>query len=196
MLGSGGIVLVGDRVLLRYPRWSDYKSWSALRRESRSFLEPWEPRWTIDELDRSAWRERLRQYGHERRRGTGETFLIFQRQSAQLAGGISIGNIRRGVSQSGHIGYWMGEKYSGAGLMSEALQLVLDHGFRTLGLHRLEAACIPSNRRSIHVLEKAGFAREGMLRSYLRINGAWQDHVLFSLIDEDFQENRDRGQKI
>ena len=195
LFGSGGVELTGNRVFLRYPRWSDYKSWARLRRESRGFLEPWEPRWTIDELERSAWRERLRQHGRKRRRGTGLTFLIFERQSGVLAGGISIGNIRRGVAQSGHIGYWMGEKYSGSGLMSEALLLVIDHGFRTLGLHRIEAACIPGNKRSIHVLEKAGFSSEGLLRSYLRIDGVWRDHMLFSLIDEDFRKKRDRGSK-
>jgi ribosomal-protein-alanine N-acetyltransferase len=52
-------------------------------------------------------------------------------------------------------------------------------------LHRVEAACIPDNIRSIRVLEKAGFQREGLLRSYLRINGAWQDHYLYARIVDD-----------
>ncbi|MEX0344915.1 MAG: GNAT family N-acetyltransferase [Rhizobiaceae bacterium] len=181
--------------MLRYPRWADYSAWAALRRESRKFLEPWEPSWSVDELERSAWRQRLRQYRHERRLGTGETFLILDRHSGDLVGGISIGNIRRGVAQSGHIGYWMGEKHSGKGLMSEALSLVIEHGILTLGLHRIEAACIPDNKRSIRVLEKAGFRSEGLLRSYLRINGKWQDHILFSLTAEDFKVGSKQGMK-
>jgi [ribosomal protein S5]-alanine N-acetyltransferase len=59
---------------------------------------------------------------------------------------------------------------------------VVDHCFRTLRLHRLEAACIPENNRSVRVLEKAGFQREGLLRSYLKINGIWQDHYLYALV--------------
>ena len=69
------------------------------------------------------------------------------------------------------------------GIMSEAVGLLCDHAFRACGLHRLEAACIPDNTRSIRILEKAGFAREGYLRSYLKINGAWRDHVLYARIN-------------
>jgi ribosomal-protein-alanine N-acetyltransferase len=76
----------------------------------------------------------------------------------------------------------MGERFAGRGLMVEALGLVIDHCFDTLRLHRLEAACIPSNNRSVRVLEKAGFRREGLLHSYLKINGVWQDHYLYALI--------------
>ncbi|MEZ5810757.1 MAG: GNAT family protein [Rhizobiaceae bacterium] len=193
LFASGNAELKGERVTLRHPRKSDYRAWAELRRNSRDFLEPWEPRWAPDELARRAWRERLRQYVQDRRRGHGHTFFVLERQTGALAGGISIGNVRRGVAQSGQIGYWMGEKFAGHGLMGEALSLVVEYGFRGLGLHRIEAACIPDNKRSIRVLEKAGFSREGLLRSYLRINGAWRDHLLFALIDEDFQDKKDRG---
>ena len=66
--------------------------------------------------------------------------------------------------------------------MLEALRLVIPYAFETLRLHRIEAACIPDNARSVRVLEKAGFQREGLLRSYLRINGSWQDHYLYALV--------------
>ena len=79
----------------------------------------------------------------------------------------------------------MGEQYSGRGYMIEAVQLVIPYSFETLRLHRIEAACIPANTRSVRVLEKAGFQREGLLRSYLRINGSWQDHYLYALICDE-----------
>jgi ribosomal-protein-alanine N-acetyltransferase len=69
--------------------------------------------------------------------------------------------------------------------MLEAIRLVTAYAFQTLRLHRIEAACIPDNQRSMRVLEKAGFQREGLLRSYLRINGAWKDHLLYALIADD-----------
>ncbi|MBO6719020.1 MAG: GNAT family N-acetyltransferase [Rhizobiaceae bacterium] len=179
-------VLAGDRVTLRLPRKGDYDEWASLRRESRAFLSPWEPRWARDELERSAWRERLRRYRHEFNIGSGIPFLIFENRGRALVGGLTLSNIRHGVAQSASIGYWIGEPYSGKGLMLEALGLVAVHAFDKLKLHRLEAACIPDNNRSVRVLEKAGFTREGLLRSYLKINGIWQDHYLYALIADGY----------
>jgi len=175
----------GEKVFLRPPAPEDYRAWATLRRESRSFLEPWEPQWAPDELERHAWRQRLKRYREEVDQGTGIAFLVFENSSRNLAGGISIGNIRRGVAQSAQIGYWMGERYAGRGFMQEALGLVIPFCFDTLRLHRIEAACIPKNNRSSRLLEKAGFKREGLLRSYLRINGSWQDHYLYALIADE-----------
>ena len=112
-------------------------------------------------------------------------FFIFEKTSGKLAGGITLGNIRHGVSQSGHVGYWIGERYGGRGTDDRRGQGGARFAFDTLRLHRIEAACIPDNVRSIRVLEKAGFRREGLLRSYLRINGIWQDHYLYARIADD-----------
>ena len=69
--------------------------------------------------------------------------------------------------------------------MTNAVRTVLPFVFDTLGLHRLEAACLPHNAASAGVLEKVGFVREGRARRYLKINGVWQDHDLFSLLQDD-----------
>lgn len=180
--------LRGERVHMRLPLNSDYPAWAALRQSSRLFLEPWEPRWAPDELERQVWRLRMQRYRDDFARGIAVSFFIFANQSRNLVGGITIGNIRHGVSQSGQIGYWIGERYAGRGLMPEAVGLVVRYAFDTLGLHRIEAACIPDNTRSIRVLEKARFRREGLLRSYLKINGMWQDHYLYSLLASDLQD--------
>jgi ribosomal-protein-alanine N-acetyltransferase len=177
--------LKGSRVYLRVPETSDYNEWAALRGESRDFLEPWEPRWASDELQRSAWRQRLGRYREDYANGNATAFFIFENSTNRLVGGITLGNIRHGVAQTGQIGYWIGHRYAGKGLMLEALLLLSGFAFDTLRLHRIEAACIPGNKRSIRVLEKAGFQREGLLRSYLRINGSWQDHYLYALIVDD-----------
>lgn len=179
--------LEGERVSLRMPTWRDYHEWMALRAESRAFLEPWEPRWAPDELDRSAWRIRISRYKDEYIQGTAAAFFIYENSTRKLIGGITLGNIRYGVAQTGHIGYWIGERYAGQGYMVDALGLVVRHAFDTLRLHRIEAACIPDNARSVRVLEKAGFRREGLLRSYLRINSEWHDHYLYALIADDPQ---------
>jgi len=185
--------LAGKLVSLRLPVGADYREWAALREKSRSFLEPWEPRWAADELSRTAWRQRLARYRQDFSDGTAVAFLIFENAGGSLVGGITLGNIRHGVSQSGQVGYWMGERHAGKGYMSEAIGLVASYAFDTLRLHRIEAACIPDNARSIRVLEKAGFRREGLLRSYLRINGSWQDHYLYALIAGDHRGGTTRG---
>ncbi|MBL0935674.1 MAG: GNAT family N-acetyltransferase [Rhizobiaceae bacterium] len=192
-LRSAMPALSGGGVTLRPPRKRDHEEWAHLRQESRGFLEPWEPRWPSDDLDYSAWRQRLRRYNAEAAAGTGHAFLIFETERGRLVGGISVGNIRHGVAQSAQIGYWMGERYAGRGLMQAAMRLALAHSFDTLKLHRLEAACIPDNARSIRVLENAGFRREGLLRSYLRINGVWRDHLLYALIAEEHRARHERG---
>lgn len=177
--------LKGSRINLRLPEPNDHREWASLRQTSRAFLEPWEPRWSPDELERSAWRQRIRRYREDFEQGLAVAFFIFENRSGRLVGGITVGNIRHGVSQSGQIGYWIGERYAGQGFMLEAVRLVIGFAFETLRLHRIEAACIPDNARSVRVLEKAGFQREGLLRSYLRINGSWQDHYLYALICDD-----------
>jgi [ribosomal protein S5]-alanine N-acetyltransferase len=177
--------LKGSRVTLRLPETGNFHEWAALRSASRAFLEPWEPRWSPDELERHSWRQRIQRYREDFTRGQAVAFFMFENSSRKLAGGITLGNIRRGVAQSAQIGYWTGERFAGKGLMVEAVKLIVPYAFGALSLHRIEAACIPENTRSIRVLEKAGFTREGLLRSYLKINGSWQDHYLYSLTEGD-----------
>lgn len=188
--------LDGERVSLRFPNSRDYSEWSALRLGSRGFLERWEPRWASDEHERPAWRQRMRRYREELAHGTAVPFLIFLNATGEMVGGISIGSIRRGVAQTGQIGYWMGENHAGRGYMLEAVKLLVAYGFDELKLHRIEAACIPGNERSMRVLEKAGFTREGLLRSYLKINGTWQDHYLYALVEGEYHQRRNRGKTI
>ena len=190
MLGWGtmtqrGLVLTHGRVRLRPPRPRDWRAWAALRARSRAFLTPWEPTWPEDALERTAFRRRLRHYAEEMRHGRGYTFLVFRAADGVLVGGISLMNVRRGVAQTGTLGYWIGAPYARQGYMSEALLAVLDFAFDRLGLHRVEAASLPHNVASQGLLRKAGFSEEGYAREYLRINGAWQDHVVFAILNHD-----------
>ena len=93
--------------------------------------------------------------------------------------------MRRGVAQAGSLGYWMGEPHARRGFMTAAVNALIPFAFGALRLHRLEAACIPSNVASVRLLEKTGFTREGFAREYLCINGVWQDHLLYALLKGD-----------
>jgi ribosomal-protein-alanine N-acetyltransferase len=179
-------VLEGERIVLRPPEARHFNAWRDLRRTSRGFLKPFEPRWTEADLARSAYRMRLSRGREEARQGTEYGFFVFEKQASGevLAGGLTISNIRRRAAQFGTLGYWMGEQFAGRGLMSEAVGTVLPFFFDTLGLHRLHAAFLPHNAASRRVLEKNGFREEGFAESYLQIDGKWADHVLFALTRE------------
>ncbi len=177
--------LLNGGVKLRFPVASDFRAWSRLRGESRAFLEPWEPGWTEDELEQASWRMRLTRYRADYAQGIAIPLFIFERQGGALLGGITLGGIRRGVAQCGHLGYWIGERYAGQGYMLEAVAAVTRYAFDELGLRRVEAACIPDNQRSVRVLEKAGFQPEGIMRSFLKINGQWRDHSLYARLSID-----------
>ena len=177
--------LRGDRVVLRTPVLGDYAQWSRLREESRAFLAPWEPVWLADDLTRLAFRRRLRRYQREIRNGTGYPFFVFSSDGETLVGGLTMGQLQRGVAQTVTLGYWMGRPYAGKGLMSSAVRTVLGFAFDTLHLNRVEAACLPHNAASIRLLEKVGFHREGYARKYLCIDGRWQDHLLYGIVRDD-----------
>jgi ribosomal-protein-alanine N-acetyltransferase len=177
--------IYGDNHLLRLPRYSDYKAWFRLRSESRGFLQPWEPVWRSDELTEGSFRSRVVRNGQEYASGLAVPLLLFRRDDQALLGGLTIGYIRRGAAQSCMIGYWMGEKHSGQGHMLAALKVAIPYIYDGLQLHRIEAACIPENWKSVRLLEKAGFEREGLLRKYLKINGEWRDHLMFSRLPQD-----------
>jgi ribosomal-protein-alanine N-acetyltransferase len=102
-----------------------------------------------------------------------------------LVGGLNISNVRRGVAQAASVGYWIGLPFVGRGLMTDATEAAVRFAFGTLGLNRLEAACLPSNMASARVLEKTGFAKEGRARRYLKINDEWQDHDLYAMLQDD-----------
>jgi ribosomal-protein-alanine N-acetyltransferase len=185
LLVEPDVEIRAGRVHLRHPTMQDYPAWAELRALSRAYLTPWEPQWARDELSRSHFRRRLRQYHREQRDDQGYAYLIFSEADGKLMGGLNISNIRRGVAQAGSLGYWMGMPYAGQGLMTDAVRGIIQFAFTTMRLNRLEAACLPSNAPSQRVLEKVGFAREGRARRYLKINGRWQDHDLFALLQDD-----------
>ena len=178
------LTLEGQRVWLRPPRMSDHKVWSELRRASRDFLQPWEPTWPADDISRAAFRRRLSIYARDFDLAQGYAFFVFTRSDDQLVGGINLRDVRRGVAQMGALGYWIGAPHTRRGYCLDAVKTVCRFGFEQLGLHRLEAACIPENVASHGVLLKAGFSQEGLARAYLKIDGRWRDHLLFGRLNE------------
>ena len=182
-----GPVVHGDEVYLRTPQMSDYPAWAELRAMSREFLTPWEPAWTSSELTRTSFRRRLKYYSRDLREDLGYAFFVFETDSDELLGGLTLSNVRRGVTQACTLGYWIGTPHAGQGCMTAGVNAVIPFVFDALSLHRLEAACLPHNEASMKLLDKTGFTREGLARRYLKINGIWQDHVTFALLEDDIR---------
>jgi len=99
-----GPTLPSEGVVLRLPRPADYEAWAALRAASQEYLTPFEPAWPEDDLPRPAFRRRLALYGREMDLGTAWPFFVFEADSGQLAGAVTLSHIRRGVSEAGTLG--------------------------------------------------------------------------------------------
>ncbi len=178
-------VIRGDGLYLRYPRLADYLDWAKLRGESREFLTPWEPVWADDELTRGSFRRRIKRYQKETRQDSAYVFFVLRESDDALLGGCTLSNVRRGVTQCCTLGYWIGAKFARQGYMTNAVKALIPFVFKTLGLHRIEAACLVENEASKSLLARTGFRQEGLARRYLLINGQWADHLLFALLKEE-----------
>jgi [ribosomal protein S5]-alanine N-acetyltransferase len=194
---ESGLRVEGEGVLLRPPRAQDFAEWRDLRAQSRAFLQPWEPTWPADDLSRASYRRRLMAYSRDRDAGVAYPFFVYRAADEALTGGITLSNVRRGVAQMGSVGYWCGRPFTRQGLTLAAVRALTGFAFRSLALHRLEAACIPENDPSRRLLLQAGFAEEGFAPAYLKINGAWRDHVLFGQLNpHGVHEGPDAGVSV
>lgn len=180
------VALKSDRLLIRPPQPDDWRSWAELRSRSRDHLVPFEPEWAEDSLTETLFRNRIERQARDWRSGYSRSFLIFSREAGDIIGGININHICRGAAQFGTLGYWLGQEYQGHGFMYEAARRVMRYGFSDIALHRINAAAIPHNGRSIKMLRRMGFTEEGFAKAYLQINGEWQDHILFGMSADDF----------
>ncbi|MGB7594639.1 MAG: GNAT family protein [Erysipelotrichaceae bacterium] len=110
-------------------------------------------------------------------------FGIYLNETGELIGGIALNEVMRGALQSCYIGYSLDEDHNGKGYMSEAVMVLLKFAFEELKLHRIEAGVMPVNIGSQRVLEKCGFVREGLARKNVNIQGKWQDHYSYGIIN-------------
>lgn len=177
---------VGRLVYLRSPQPRDREAFVAIRKASKAHLEPWEPR-APSGFDA---------FGHDqfdwiyktRKKPDQERLFIFTLADHRLIGQVSLGGITRGPLQSAYTGYWIAADATGHGYGTEAIGLMLNHAFRTVGLHRVEANIQPNNKPSRIVAQRNGFRLEGFSPRYLRIAGEWADHERWAITIEDWRK--------
>ena len=95
---------------------------------------------------------------------------------------MNLSNIVLGSFRSGYLGYYAFVGHERQGNMAAGLRLVVRHAFTALKLHRFEANIQPENRRSIALVDRCGFAKEGFSPRYLKISGRWRDHERWAIL--------------
>ncbi|HXB01645.1 MAG TPA: GNAT family protein [Opitutaceae bacterium] len=122
--------------------------------------------------------------------GTHHGFFVVLCETNEIVGVINLNNVLLDAHQSASLGYYAFLPHAGQGLMSEGLQLVIQHAFTKLKLHRLEANIQPENLVSIALVRKCGFRREGLARGSVKIRGRWRDHERWAILSSDLKKNR------
>ena len=171
-----------SRVYLRPVKRKDRNEFIAAMQISASLHDPW--------IAPPASRETFNSYLRRVERDDHIGLLVVHKASDAIAGCFNINNIIRGSFLSATLGYYVSAPFAGRGYMHEALQLVVDYAFRGLGLHRLEANIQPGNRRSIALVRRSGFRKEGTSPEFLFIDGAWRDHERWTRVDHRPSMNR------
>lgn len=164
-----------SRVYLRPVTRRDRGEFVAAMRGAMSLHKPW--------IVSPTSREMFNSYLNRTERDDHAGLLVIDRTSEAIAGCINLNNIIRGTLLSATLGYYATVPFAGRGYMREGLALAVEHAFSHLGLHRLEANIQPANRRSIGLVRRCGFEKEGISPRFLFINGAWQDHERWVRID-------------
>lgn len=156
----------------------------AYRERNAAHVAPWEPTRNPDDgtLQESCQRVAVKA-AKGFADGVSVHFIATDRATGAMVAGCNFTNIVRGVFQACNLGYSVDHAWQGQGLMFEVAQTGIAYMFGTQGLHRIMANHMPANVRSQALLRRLGFEREGYARAYLKIGGAWQDHVLNALIN-------------
>jgi ribosomal-protein-alanine N-acetyltransferase len=152
---------------------------------SLDYHEPWDPLRTADFWELPAVAARLRAQTDDAKAGRALCLCLSAKDDPErVIGMANLRNIVRGALLSAHLGYSLAPDAVGHGYMTEAVRRVVVIAFNELGLHRVEANVMPSNARSLAVVERCGFEREGFSPRLLRINGRWEDHIRFARIND------------
>jgi [ribosomal protein S5]-alanine N-acetyltransferase len=177
-----GALVVGERTYLRRGRERDAGEFTKLMRSSFDLHQPWSFPPT-DPDDFRALVERARNEDFE-------LLLLCRRDDDAILGFFNLSQIFRGPFMNAYLGYAVGQPFAGQGYMAEGIELVLQHAFGSMRLHRLEVNIQPSNSASIALAKRAGFRLEGFSPRYLKIDGQWRDHERWAIVAEDREDGR------
>ena len=186
--GDHVVRIESDRLKLRTFVESDAKDLAELLQRNKYFWATYEPLHEAEFYTEEAQFRKILESLHLQRSNREYSFGIYKKESNQLIGHISLYAIKRLPYSSAFIGYSIDESHTGKGIATEAVEQVVQFAFNVVNIHRIEAYVSPKNLASVKVLEKSNFTREGLLRKLLYINGSWEDHYMYSLLQEEFSQ--------
>lgn len=178
---SPKVRLVTTRMVVRLVHERDAYRLAEYYAGNRAFLKPWEPIRDESHCFPSGWQARLGLITEMHRQGSAYYFILLDPEENEIYGVANFSNVLRGSFHACFLGYSLGEKWQGQGMMYEALQSAIRYMQRQQGMHRIMANYMPHNQRSGNLLTRLGFVREGYAKDYLMIDGKWRDHVLTAL---------------
>jgi ribosomal-protein-alanine N-acetyltransferase len=149
-------------------------------------LKPWEPLRDEAYLSDGETKKRVKANFELFQSGVYIPLVGLDKRTGKIVCCAYFSNIVHGAFQACHLGYSINQQDQGKGLMFEMLEAGLQHVFTDYQLHRIMASYIPTNTRSANLLKRLGFEKEGIAKSYLKIAGEWQDHVLTSKLYPEF----------
>ncbi|MDO5723656.1 MAG: GNAT family protein [Flaviflexus sp.] len=170
-------------VSLRVVTLDDVPGLTDLLSDSRSYLQPFEPRRNDSYFQRDYQAQIIRAKLLAYESGRSVPFLIVDGE--KILGQLALSGIEMGALKSAFIGYWVARDYTDREVATSAVRRAREYAFGELGLHRLQAATTVENIPSQRVLAKVGFERIGYAPHYMEINGMWRDHLLFQLINQE-----------
>lgn len=185
--GDHVIKLIGQKCLLRTFVEADARVLAQLLQNNKFYWSIYEPLHREEYYSEQTQLRKILEGIRLSQENREFSFGIFDSESGQLIGHISLYAIKRLPYSSAFVGYSMDQNYAGRGIATEAVALVLDFAFNKLNIHRIEAYVAPENLASVRVLEKSNFVREGLLRELLFINGQWVDHYMYAMLQRDFK---------
>jgi [ribosomal protein S5]-alanine N-acetyltransferase len=177
-----------SRLELLAPSLITVEQVQAFFQRNRTFLTPWNPQFSDQFFRLDMQRLRLEQECTLWRQGRQLRFYLRPRNTEagnRIIGHLGFSNIVRGALQSCHLGYAVDQDAQGQGYMAEALQAAIRFAFDQIRLYRIEANIMPANQRSRRLAQRLGFVEEGYARRYLKINGVWEDHIHYVLLNSD-----------
>ena len=175
-----------DRLILKTLTPADTDLLFSYFKRNRDFLKRWEPVRDEDYYTKKSIEKMIIAEDIGNRNRSALRLYIFpkDREKKKIIGFCGLSNIIYGPFLSCYLGYKQDKNEINKGYMTEAVNRIVQIAFDEYKLHRIESNIIPSNKPSRRVMEKLQFINEGMSRKYLKINGKWEDHIHYVLLNK------------
>lgn len=158
-------------------------------KRNRQFHAKWSQTHSNDYFTKATQKEYIKNDIKEYRRGfLVPLWISLKDDPKNIIGRLSFFNFAYGGMMSCSLGYHLDQKMTGKGYMTEAIKASCQMLVDILHLHRIEAFILPENEKSLSLISRCGFKKEGIRYSYMHINGAWRDHVSYYILDEDIKK--------